>query len=74
LFTLLLHIHLLYIKLLSNVIIRLFIRARYNSLANKVKRIQAITDTLIGSVKVIYVSNYSDYSIVISGVIKYKVT
>jgi hypothetical protein len=60
--------------MLSNVIIRLFIRAKYNSLANKVKRIQAITEALIGSVKVVYASNYSDYSVVISGVIKYEVT
>jgi hypothetical protein len=74
LFTLLLHTHILCVKLLSNVIVRLFIRAKYNSLANKVKRIQATIKALIGSVKVVYASNYSNCSVIISGVIKYKVT
>jgi hypothetical protein len=69
-----LHIHLLYIKLFSNVIIRLFVSAKYNSLANKVKRIRATIEALIGSVKLIYVSNCVNCSIIVSGVVKYKVT
>jgi hypothetical protein len=74
LFTPLLHTHLLCVELLSNVVVRLFIRAKYNSLANKVKRIQATTEALIGSVKVVCASNCSDCSVVISGVIKYELT
>jgi hypothetical protein len=74
LFTLLLQVQLLYIKLLSSVVVSVFVFAKYNSLANKIKRIRAIIKTLIGSVKVVYAAKRGDRGIIISSVIKYKVT
>ena len=73
-FTLLLQVQLLCIKLLSSVIVSVFVSAKYNSLANKIKRIRATTEASIGSVKVVYAAKRGDRSIVVSGVIEYKVT
>jgi hypothetical protein len=74
LFTLLLQVQLLCIKLLSSVVVSVFVSAKYNSLADKVKRIRTTTEALISSVKVVYATKRGDRGIVVSSVIKYEVT
>jgi hypothetical protein len=64
----------LYIKLLSNIIVRLFVITKYNSLTNKVKCIGAAAEALVGGVKIVFKRESSNYSIVIGGVIKHKIS
>ena len=73
-FTLLLQVQLLCIKLLSSVVVSVFVSAKYNSLADKIKRIRATTEALIGSVKVVYAAKRGDCGVVVGGVIEYEVT
>jgi hypothetical protein len=60
--------------LFSCVVVRLFILTKYNSLANKIKRVRTTAEVIIGSVEVIKACNRGDSSVVVSSVIKDKVT
>jgi len=71
---LLYHKRLLTSMLFSYIIIRLFVLAKYNSLADEIKRVRTVVEVTIGSVTVIKARNHSDSSIVVSSVIKDKVT
>jgi hypothetical protein len=60
--------------LFSCVVVRLFILTKYNSLANKIKRVRTTVEVIIGSVKVIKACNRGNSSVIVSSVIKDKVT
>jgi hypothetical protein len=60
--------------LFSRVVVRLFVLAKYNSLANKIKRVRTVAEATIGSVKVVKECNRGDSSVVVSSVIKDEVT
>jgi hypothetical protein len=58
----------------SVVIIRVPICTKDNSLANKVKRVRTAAKAAIDRIKVVLYAKLSDCSIVIRGVVKYKIT
>jgi hypothetical protein len=60
--------------LFSYVVVRLFVLAKYNSLADEIKHVRTVAEATIGSVKVIKARNCGDSSVVVSSVIKDKVT
>jgi hypothetical protein len=62
-------------KHLANVVvIRVSVYALKQSLTNKVKRVRAAAEALVGRVKAYLLSNYSNRAVVVRRVIKYKVT
>jgi hypothetical protein len=60
--------------LFSRVVVRLFVLAKYNSLANKIERVRTAAEATIGSVEVVKECNRGDSSVVVGGVIKDEVT
>ena len=69
-----LHVNFLYVELTGDVIVRLVISAKDNSLANAIERMRTAAKATIGSVKVILDSKSSNCGVVIGSIIKYKVT
>lgn len=60
--------------LLCCVIVRLFIAAKYNSLANKIERVRAAAEATMGRDKAVEARDRGDGGVVISGVVEHKVT
>jgi len=59
---------------LRGVLIYSYISTKYKRLANKVKYIVLILEVLVSKIKVIVSYKSSYYSIIISSIIKYKIT
>jgi hypothetical protein len=62
-------------KHLANVVIvRISVYTLKQSLTNKVKRVRAAAEALVGRVKAYLLPNYSNYAVVVRRVVKHKVT
>ena len=60
--------------LFSDVVIRIPICTKDNSLANEVKRVWAAAEAAVSRIKVVCLAKRNNGGIVVCGVIKYKVT
>jgi hypothetical protein len=59
--------------LIRSVIVRVLILTKYNSLADKIKRVGTATETAIGSFKAVQTGERSNGSVVRGGVVEYEV-
>jgi hypothetical protein len=73
-FTPLCHERLFVSVLVRRVVVRVFILAKYNSLADKIERVGTATETLIGGFKAVQTGERGDSGVVRGSVIKYEVT
>ena len=60
--------------LFGDIVIRVPICTKDNSLADEVKRVCAAAEAAVGRIKVVCLAKRSNRSIVVRGVVEYKVT